>query len=55
MKIIILTLLLAIFINAEVLPFNKTTVQLVFENKTDALILFTNDNAKSSDAKVTFK
>ncbi len=50
-KILILTILLVLYVNATVLPFDKTAVEQVFQNKKAALVLFTNDNDESNTAR----
>ncbi len=50
-KILILTIVLVLYINAKVLPFDKNAVEQIFQNKKAALVLFTNDNDQSKAAQ----
>jgi hypothetical protein len=43
-KILILTAIIALYVNAAIIPFDKTAVEQVFQNKKAALFLFTNGN-----------
>lgn len=46
-KIIILALLAILYVNAEVVPFDNSAVEKIFQNKQAALFLFSNDNEQS--------
>lgn len=50
-KILILSLILALYVNAEILPFDNNAVEKIFQNKNPALFLFTNGNDQSNQAK----
>ena len=50
-KIIILALIAVLYVNAEVLPFDNSAVEKIFQNKKAALFLFANDNEQSEIAK----
>jgi hypothetical protein len=43
-KTFIITLLVLLYVNAEIVPFDNTAVEKIFQNKNPALFLFTNDN-----------
>lgn len=43
-KTIFLALILVLFVNAEVVPFDNNAVEKIFQNKQPALFLFTNGN-----------
>ena len=43
-KAIIISILLVIFVNAEILPFDNSAVEKIFQNKAAALFLFTDDS-----------
>ena len=43
-KAIILSIVLVVFVSAEILPFDNSAVEKIFQNKAAALFLFTDDN-----------
>lgn len=43
-KILILTLILAVYVNSTVIPFDNSAVEQIFQNKKAALFLFTTNN-----------
>lgn len=45
---------LFLVVNTEVLPFDNTVIQKVFEQKTPALFLFTSANEESKAAKIAY-
>lgn len=44
-KTLFLALVFVVYVNAAILPFDNTAVEKIFQNKSPALFLFTNDNA----------
>lgn len=53
-KILALVLVLAISVNAAVIPFDKSAVEQIFQNKKAAVFLFTNGNEQSQTAQEAF-
>lgn len=53
----ILAALTALFtaVNAEVIPFDNSAIEKIFQNKKSALFLFASDNDASTNAKSAFK
>lgn len=51
---ILLLIVVAVTINAAVLPFDKEAVERIFQSKQPALFLFTNDNEASQSAQKAF-
>ncbi len=46
-KTLIVALILVLYVNAEILPFDNSAVEKIFQNKKPALFLFTNGNEES--------
>lgn len=54
-KTLILALILVLYVNAEILPFDNSAVEKIFQNKKPALFLFTNGNEESQAAQEAFR
>jgi hypothetical protein len=50
-KNIILALILVLYVNTEVIPFDNNAVEKIFQNKQPAIFLFTNGNDASTAAQ----
>ncbi len=50
-KTLILALILVLYVNADILPFDNNAVEKIFQNKNPALFLFTNGNEESQAAQ----
>ncbi len=50
-KNIILTFIIVLYVNAEVIPFDNNAVEKIFQNKQSAIFLFTNGNDASTAAQ----
>lgn len=50
-KTIIAILAIVLIVNTEVIPFDNTAIEKVFQQKNPALFLFTSDNAASKNAR----
>ncbi len=42
------------FVNSEVIPFDNSAIEKIFQNKKSALFLFASDNEASTNAKSAF-
>jgi protein disulfide-isomerase A1 len=54
-KTIIFALILVLYVNAEIIPFDNNAVEKIFQNKQPALFLFTNGNEESVNAQEALK
>ena len=50
-KTIFLALILVLYVNTEIVPFDNNAVEKIFQNKQPALFLFTNGNDASTAAQ----
>ena len=50
-KILILIIILALYVNAKVIPFDNSAVEQIFQNKKAALFLFTTNDDQSRAAQ----
>ena len=50
-KIIFLALILVLYVNTEVIPFDNNAVEKIFQDKQPALFLFTDGNDASTAAQ----
>lgn len=53
-KTLLLLALMTLYINSAILPFDKSAIEQIFQNKNPALFLFTNGNDQSSSAQYAF-
>ena len=55
LRTLIMACVMIAFVNAEIIPFDNTAIEKIFQNKSPAVFLFTDDSDQSKAAAAAFQ